>query len=98
MLLKNTGDKILNVGRDILMPGEEKNYPDGIIGDGTLSVLISMGFLQVSMEKKEKAPKSEAEKAPAPSPFAPRDDAWTAPEEKKPTRKSVRKPAQTQES
>lgn len=93
MLLKNTGDKILNVGRDILMPGEEKHYPEKLIGDGTLSMLISMGFLQVSMEKKETT-RAEAVAEPAPSPFVTPADLETAPEEKKPTRKSVRKATQ----
>lgn len=68
MLLKNTGEKIVNVGRDILMPGEEKRYPDGMIGKGALSALIAMGFLKVSMEKAEEPVKAEAPAAPVVAP------------------------------
>ena len=92
MLLKNTGDKIINVGRTILMPGEEKSFPDGMVGAGALSVLISKGFLKVSMEKKETPVEKEPEPAPAPTPFAaaPSEEKLAA-EEKKPVRKSVKK-------
>lgn len=93
MLLKNTGDKIINVGRDILMPGEEKRYPESIVGKGALSALIGKGFLKVSMEKPAKAQPAQAvETAPAAEP-APAEaaPAEAAPEEKKPTRKSVKK-------
>lgn len=64
MLLKNTGEKIVNVGRDILMPGEEKKYPDGMIGKGALSALVAMGFLKVSMEDEGEAAKAQAPAEP----------------------------------
>lgn len=71
MLLKNTGDKIVNVGKDILMPGEEKAFPDGMIGAGTLATLIGMGFLSVSMEKKAQPEKIEVVAEPVVTPFMP---------------------------
>lgn len=55
MLLKNTGEKIINVGRDILMPGEEKIYPNGRVDAGVIGALVSMGFLKVSKEAPRKA-------------------------------------------
>ncbi len=107
MLLKNTGDKILNVGRDILMPGEEKNFPNGMIGSSTLATLVGMGFLKVSMDKKAEPVKAAPAPAHAATPFdaatqapaeapaaetpAPVVEKETATTEKKYTRKSVKK-------
>ncbi len=98
MLIKNTGEKIVNVGRDILMPGEEKRYPDELIGEGTLNVLMAMGYIRVSREKDSRPVQGvqvvepgtiEAEPAAA-VPEAKEAAAEKAPE-KKPVRKSVRK-------
>lgn len=96
MLIKNTGDKIVNVGRDILMPGEEKEYQDGLFGHNALATMIGMGFIEVSMKKK--AEKQEEEKpASTSSPFLAVSEAEEAAgeaapeEEKKQTRRSAKK-------
>lgn len=106
MLLKNTGEKIINVGKDILMPGESREFPDGSISHNTLATLIGMGFLEVSMKKKT-APVKKAEPETVRSPFAKAEpeaekaepakaeaspfEAEEPVEEKKPVRKSSRK-------
>lgn len=58
MKIKNTGEKIVGVGGDILMPGEEKSYPNQIANTPGVKVLVSLGYL--SME--EDAPKKSTKK------------------------------------
>ena len=83
MLLKNTGEKIINIGKDIIMPGEEKEYEEGVIGAGTLKVLIGKGFLSVT--KNNHKTDFGTEKAVFDEPFF-NTEATAAVDEKKPAR------------
>lgn len=44
MLLRNTGSKIVNIGKDILLPGDQKTYPKSVLTPA-LELLIAFGYL-----------------------------------------------------
>ena len=55
MLLKNTGNKIVNIGKDIILPGEQRTYPDELADSAALQMLIGFGFITAFDEPKESA-------------------------------------------
>ena len=78
MLLKNTGNKIVNIGKDIILPGEQRSYPKEIADSAAMQMMIGFGFLTAFEEPKDSEP---VETAPAAD-----EDAGSDEEEKKVTR------------
>ena len=80
MLIKNIGDKIVNIGKDALLPGKEKSYPKAMVDTPALRALLAFKFIEAIEEEKDN-PKKENVSAAA-------EEAEDAPESdlKKPTR------------
>lgn len=67
MLLKNIGEKIVNVGSTVLMPGDEMPLEENQ-NTPAIKVLADMGYLKVEDEAST-AKAVKAEKAPADGAF-----------------------------
>lgn len=63
MLLKNTGNKIVNIGKDIILPGESRSYPKEIADSAAMQMMIGFGFLTAFDEPKDADPVVEEEHA-----------------------------------
>lgn len=61
MLLKNTGEKIVNIGRDVLLPGEEKSFKKEVAESPAFKVMVGFGFLKATPEEADKEHETEPE-------------------------------------
>lgn len=66
MKLKNIGEKIVNVGATVVMPGEEASFPDSVVDTPAMHVLAGLGFIELVKEevvepKEEAVPETKAE-------------------------------------
>ena len=63
MKLKNIGSKIISVGSTVLMPGEEKSFPNSAVDTPAVHVLANFGYLEMEEEKKAEEVKETEVKA-----------------------------------
>ena len=61
MLLKNTGEKIVNIGRDVLLPGEEKSFKKEVAESPAFKVMVGFGFLKATPEEADAEPEMKAD-------------------------------------
>ena len=70
MKLKNIGSKIVNVGDDIILPGDTSEVKDAYVNNAAIDRLVEMGNLSIVKEKPTtpKPPRKPVNEKPAEEP------------------------------